>query len=105
MALGGNTPIDHICKRVAKTPLADEVDARYDPQREKLGVADYKVDMVLVQLRCCQILHLKADTVGRMAITGKTDFKCKVRSSMRRLQNDPGKICSFYQKPSLKYAA
>jgi transposase len=49
--------------------------------------------------------HLKADTVGRMAVTGKTDFKRKVRSSMRRLQNDPGKIRSFYQKQSLKYAA
>jgi transposase len=49
--------------------------------------------------------HLKADTVGRMAVTGKTDFKHKVRSSMRRLQNDPGKIRSFYQKQSLKYAA
>jgi hypothetical protein len=48
--------------------------------------------------------HLKADTVGRMAVTGKTDFKRKVRSSMRR-QNDPGKIRSFYQKQSLKYAA
>jgi hypothetical protein len=24
---------------------------------------------------------------------------------MRRLQNDPGKIRSFYQKQSLKYAA
>ena len=35
--------------------------------------------------------HLKADTVGRMAVTGKTDFKRKVRSSMRRLQNDPEK--------------
>jgi transposase len=43
--------------------------------------------------------------VARMAVTGKTDFKRKVRSSMRRLQNDPGKIRSFYQKQSLKYAA
>jgi len=49
--------------------------------------------------------HLKADTVGRMAITDKADFKVKVRASMRQLQNDPGKIRSFYQKPSLKYAA
>ena len=49
--------------------------------------------------------HLKADTVGRMAITDKADFKTKVRSSMRQLQNDPEKIRSFYQKPSLKYAA
>jgi transposase len=35
--------------------------------------------------------HLKADTVGRMAVTGKDDFKRKVRSSMRQLQNDPPK--------------
>jgi transposase len=49
--------------------------------------------------------HLKADTVGRMAITGKTDFNTKVRASMRQLQNDPEKIRSFYQKPSLRYAA
>ena len=49
--------------------------------------------------------HLKADTVGRMAITDKADFHTKVRASMRQLQNDPEKIRSFYQKPSLKYAA
>jgi hypothetical protein len=49
--------------------------------------------------------HLKADTVDRMAVTAKTDFKHKVRSSMRRVQNNPGKIRSFYQKQSLIYAA
>jgi transposase len=49
--------------------------------------------------------HLKADSVGRMAITDKADFKSKVRASMRQLQNDPEKIRSFYQKPSLAYAA
>jgi hypothetical protein len=49
--------------------------------------------------------HLKADTIGRMAITDKADFKVKVRASMRQLQNDPEKIRAFYQKPSLKYAA
>jgi hypothetical protein len=49
--------------------------------------------------------HLKADTLGRMAVTGKDDFKAKVRSSMRQLQGNPEKIRSFYQKPSLKYAA
>jgi transposase len=49
--------------------------------------------------------HLKADTVGRMTVTSKDDFKSKVRSSMRQLQNNPAKIRSFYQKPSLRYAA
>jgi hypothetical protein len=46
-----NTPIDHICERLAKTPLAEEVDARYDQQREKIKVADYSADMALVQLK------------------------------------------------------
>jgi len=49
--------------------------------------------------------HLKADTVGRMVVTGKADFKSKVVSCMRRLQKNPGKICAFFQKPSLRYAA
>lgn len=49
--------------------------------------------------------HLKADTVGRMVTTNKVDFKGNVASSMRKLQNNPEKIRSFFQKPSLKYAA
>ena len=49
--------------------------------------------------------HLKADTTGRMVTTGKADFKSKVISSMRSLQRNSKKIRSFYQKPSLKYAA
>ena len=32
------------------------------------------------------------DTVGRMTITDKVDFKAKVRASMCQLQNDPEKI-------------
>jgi transposase len=49
--------------------------------------------------------HLKADTVGRTSVTGFDDFKDKARSSMFSLQRNPAKIRSFYQKPSLKYAA
>ena len=49
--------------------------------------------------------HLKADTVGRMAVTDKDDFKSKVVTSMRSLQKSPRKTCSFFQKPSLRYAA
>jgi len=49
--------------------------------------------------------HLKADTVGRMVTTGKADFRKKVDASMRSLQKRPEKISSFYQKPSLRYAA
>src|SRR5450432_12045 len=49
--------------------------------------------------------HLKADTVGRMVTTSKADFKSKVVSSVRSLQNTAEKIRSFFQKPSLQYAA
>ena len=49
--------------------------------------------------------HMKADTVGRMATTNKVNFKRNVVSSMRSLQKNLRKICSFYQKPSLKYVA
>lgn len=49
--------------------------------------------------------HLKADTVGRMVVTDKADFKEKVVGSMRSLQKNPDKIRSFYKKPSLRYAA
>jgi transposase InsO family protein len=51
MALGGKTPIDRVCERLAKAPLGEEVDARYDPQREKIRVANYNVDMALIQLK------------------------------------------------------
>jgi len=49
--------------------------------------------------------HLKADTVGRMVVSGKADFKTKVIGSMRSLQKNPDIIRSFYQKPTLRYAA
>jgi hypothetical protein len=51
MALGGGTPIDHICELLAKTPLADDVDVRYDPKREKIRAADHRVDMALLRLK------------------------------------------------------
>jgi transposase len=49
--------------------------------------------------------HLKADTVGRTSITNLDDFRNKVKSSMLSLQRNPVKIRSFFQKPSLTYAA
>jgi transposase len=49
--------------------------------------------------------HLKADTVGRIVVNSREDFEKKVRGSMRNLQSDKRKLISFFQKPSLKYAA
>jgi transposase len=49
--------------------------------------------------------HLKSDTVGRAAIVNRVEFRNKVRSSMLSLQRNRDKIRTFFQKPSLKYAA
>ena len=49
--------------------------------------------------------HLKADTVGRMVVTDKADFKSTVISSMRSLQRNPDKIRFFFRELSLQYAA
>jgi transposase len=49
--------------------------------------------------------HLKADTTGRMVVTGMDEFARNVVSSMRSLQKRPEKIRAFYRKPSLRYAA
>lgn len=49
--------------------------------------------------------HLKSDTIGRASITCHADFQSKVKSSMLSLQRNPIKIRSFFQKPSLRYAA
>jgi hypothetical protein len=43
--------------------------------------------------------HLKADTVGRMAVTGKEDFSKKARRSMRELQNDARQSSSSFKSP------
>jgi hypothetical protein len=40
-----------------------------------------------------------------MLLAGRAGFQRKVRLSMRQLQNGPGKIISFFPKPSLEYAA
>ena len=49
--------------------------------------------------------HLKTHTVGRSTVVDKIDFKRKVTKSMRSLQKNKNKVRSFFQKPSLKYAA
>ena len=49
--------------------------------------------------------HLKADTVGRMAITRQGGFQDQGPRIHAPIAKRPEKIRSFYQKPSLKYAA
>ena len=49
--------------------------------------------------------HLKSHTVGKLATKDKVGFKRSVLGSMRSLQKNHAKVASFFQKPSLKYAA
>lgn len=49
--------------------------------------------------------HLKTNTVGRSTVTDKANFKKQVTRSMKSLQKNKNKVRSFFQKPSLKYAA
>jgi transposase len=49
--------------------------------------------------------HLKTHTVGRSTVIDKIDFKKKVTKSMKSLQKNKEKVRSFFQKPSLRYAA
>ena len=49
--------------------------------------------------------HLKAAIARRMVVAGRAGLQNKVRTSMRQMQNDPWKNISFFQKPSLEYAA
>ena len=50
-ALHGLSPIDRICDRLDKTPLAEVVEVAYDPSRERIRVADYRLDNALAQLK------------------------------------------------------
>lgn len=49
--------------------------------------------------------HLKTNTVGRSTVTDKANFKKQVTRSMKSLQKNKNKVRSFFQKPSLRYAA
>ena len=87
--------------------IAKKTRAFVDSQHGRLRLFFMPPDSPHPQSRQTELVwkHLKDDTVGRITITDKADFKAKVRASMRQLQNYPEKIRSFYQKPSLKYAA
>ncbi|MCW2242538.1 transposase InsO family protein [Azospirillum canadense] len=50
-ALNGKTPIDRVCELSPKTPLRDEVEAAYDPTKERIRTANYAVDATLAALK------------------------------------------------------
>src|SRR3984885_5741933 len=50
-ALGGLSPIDRVCERIDKTPLWETVEAAYDRTRERIRIADYRLDKALDELK------------------------------------------------------
>ena len=50
-ALGGLSPIDRVCDLLDRTPLRETVEARYDASRERIRIADHRLDLALAQLK------------------------------------------------------
>lgn len=50
-ALGGQSPIDRVCELLDRTPLGEAVEAAYDGSRERIRIADYRLDIALAQLK------------------------------------------------------
>jgi hypothetical protein len=45
------SPIDRVCELLDKTPLGEAVEAAYDGSRERIRIADYRLESALAQLK------------------------------------------------------
>ena len=52
-SLGGKTSMERCCELTDKTPIWEEVEALYDPAKERIQDANYRVDQRLRQLKPC----------------------------------------------------
>jgi hypothetical protein len=50
-ALAGMSPIDRVCELLDKTPISEAVEAVYDGSRERIRIADCRLDTALAQLK------------------------------------------------------
>ena len=50
-ALGGLAPIERVCELLDRTPLGDAVEAVYDPTRERIRIADHRLDAALAHMK------------------------------------------------------
>lgn len=44
-ALNGATPIERVCELLDKTPLTEEIETRYDADKERIRIADHRLDI------------------------------------------------------------
>lgn len=52
-ALNGKAPIDKVCQLSSKTPIWDEVEAGYDPSKERFQEPNYWLDLRMKKLKRC----------------------------------------------------
>ena len=52
-SLKGKAPIDRITERSSQTPFSEEVEAMYDPSKERLQEANYYLDLQLQKVKRC----------------------------------------------------
>jgi transposase InsO family protein len=50
-SLGGKAPIDRVCDRSANTPYTEDIEALYDPSKERLRDANYSIDLELARVK------------------------------------------------------
>ena len=50
-ALNGRSPIDRVCDLLSKTPLPEEVNAAFDPTKERIRHQNYVIDQKLRELK------------------------------------------------------
>lgn len=52
-SLHGKAPIDKVCELSEKTPLREDVEAQYDPSKERIQEQNYRLDLQLRKLKRC----------------------------------------------------
>ncbi len=52
-SLSGKAPIDRVTQRSSQTPFTEEVEAMYDPFKERLREANYSLDLQLAKVKGC----------------------------------------------------
>lgn len=50
-SIGGKTPLEKACELIPQTPLREEVEAQYNPVKERFQERDYKTEMLLRRLK------------------------------------------------------
>ena len=104
MRVGQKNKLTYRCARKARAPAPRRINARSRPIcLAPSAPSEAPSETINRSISSCTFLpdrdpdelvwkHLRADTVGRMTITEKADFKARSAHPCAKLQNDPEKI-------------